>query len=60
MPKLTIFINKMIENVEIYLENTCWYVRYTENGIPKISNAFMEESHAIRYVSIIQAESEQP
>lgn len=49
----------MIENVEIYLENTCWYVRYTEDGIPKISNAFMEESHAIRYVSIIQAESEQ-
>lgn len=59
MSKLTIFINKMIENVEIFLENSCWYVRYTEDGIPKISNAFMEESHAIRYVSIIQTESDQ-
>ena len=35
--------------VEIYLENQCWYVKYVQDGETIISNPFMEESHAIRY-----------
>jgi hypothetical protein len=35
--------------VEIYLENTCWYVKYVKDGETIISNPFMEEQHAINY-----------
>jgi hypothetical protein len=35
--------------IEIYLENTCWYVKYVKDGETIISNPFMEEQHAINY-----------
>jgi hypothetical protein len=35
--------------VEIYLENQCWYVKYVQDGETIISNPFMEEQHAINY-----------
>jgi len=35
--------------IEIYLENQCWYVRYVHNGETIVSNPFMEEEHAIRF-----------
>lgn len=35
--------------IEIYLENTCWYVKYVQNGETIISNPFMEEQHAINF-----------
>jgi hypothetical protein len=38
-----------ISNIEIYLENLCWYVKYEQNGETIVSNPFMEESHAINY-----------
>ena len=38
-----------ITNIEIYLENQCWYVKYIQNGETIISNPFMEEQHAINY-----------
>ena len=47
----------MITDVEVYLENSCWYVKYTQDGEVKISNAFMEESHATRYISILESGS---
>ena len=38
-----------INNIEIYLENTCWYVKYTQDGETIISNPYMEEQHAINF-----------
>ena len=38
-----------ISNIEIYLENTCWYVKYIQDGETIVSNPFMEEQHAINY-----------
>lgn len=38
-----------ISEIEIYLENTCWYVKYVQDGETIISNAFMEEQHAINF-----------
>ena len=38
-----------ISNIEVYQENACWYVRYTQDGKVIVSNPFMEEQHAINY-----------
>ncbi len=38
-----------ISDIEIYLENTCWYVKYIQDGETILSNPFMEEQHAINY-----------
>lgn len=38
-----------ISEIEIYLENTCWYVKYKQDGKTILSNPFMEEQHAINF-----------
>lgn len=35
--------------VEVYQENTCWYVRYVQDGETIVSNPFIEEQHAINF-----------
>jgi hypothetical protein len=38
-----------VNNVEVYQEGNVWLVRYTEEGVEKISEPFITEENAITY-----------
>jgi hypothetical protein len=39
----------IMNNVEVYQEGNVWLVRYTEDGVEKISEPFISEENAITF-----------
>jgi hypothetical protein len=38
-----------INGVEVYQEGNVWYVKFTQDGIEKVSEPFITEENAITY-----------
>jgi hypothetical protein len=40
---------KVINEIQVYKEDEMWYVKYTQDGLEKVSEPFTSEETAITY-----------